>query len=124
MLVSAQKEIRTWIIKVEKIKAIYHTLNMFNFDVSHNSLIAECWCPVSALENVHTALRNGEVSTVLHCIVPLITNFCHGKLSLIFFQGKVSWHRVGLPAVLIISPVDGISIVVLKNNQSLILSAS
>ena len=61
VLETAQKEIRTWIIKVEKIKAIYHTLNMFNFDVSHNSLIAECWCPVSALEDVHTALRNGEV---------------------------------------------------------------
>ncbi|XP_076435135.1 V-type proton ATPase 116 kDa subunit a 1-like isoform X2 [Babylonia areolata] len=60
VLVSAQKEIRTWIIKVEKIKAIYHTLNMFNFDVSHNSLIAECWCPTSALDKVRLALKNGE----------------------------------------------------------------
>ncbi|XP_070185306.1 V-type proton ATPase 116 kDa subunit a 1-like isoform X4 [Littorina saxatilis] len=61
VLVGAQKEIRTWIIKLEKIKAIYHTLNMFNFDVSQNSLIAECWCPSSALNEVRTALKNGEL---------------------------------------------------------------
>ncbi|KAK3090968.1 hypothetical protein FSP39_016106 [Pinctada imbricata] len=72
VLASAQKEIRTWIIKVKKIKAIYHTLNLCNFDVSHNSLIAECWCPVSALENVQMALRHGTdmsgstVPSILH----------------------------------------------------------
>ncbi|KAL8619231.1 hypothetical protein ACOMHN_050012 [Nucella lapillus] len=60
VLVSAQKEMHMWIIKVEKIKAIYHTLNMFNFDVSHNSLIAECWCPTSALDKVRMSLKNGE----------------------------------------------------------------
>lgn len=49
-------------IKVEKIKAIYHTLNMFNFDVSQNSLIAECWCPVNALDDIRAALKTGEVS--------------------------------------------------------------
>ncbi|XP_067672804.1 V-type proton ATPase 116 kDa subunit a1-like isoform X4 [Haliotis asinina] len=72
VLVGAQKEIRTWIIKVEKIKAIYHTLNMFNFDVSHNSLIAEGWCPVRALEDVQMALKQGEktsgstIPTIIH----------------------------------------------------------
>ncbi|XP_048248409.1 V-type proton ATPase 116 kDa subunit a1-like isoform X5 [Haliotis rufescens] len=72
VLVGAQKEVRTWIIKVEKIKAIYHTLNMFNFDVSHNSLIAEGWCPVRALEDVQMALKQGEktsgstIPTIIH----------------------------------------------------------
>ncbi|PVD38770.1 hypothetical protein C0Q70_01393 [Pomacea canaliculata] len=60
VLVAAQKEIRSWMIKVEKIKAIYHTLNMFNFDVSQNSLIAECWCPVNALDDIRAALKTGE----------------------------------------------------------------
>ncbi|XP_076459506.1 V-type proton ATPase 116 kDa subunit a 1-like isoform X2 [Babylonia areolata] len=76
VLVGAQREIRTWIIKVEKIKAIYHTLNMFNFDMSHNSLIAECWCPQSALDDVRGALRNGEMasgSTVPSIIQPMDT---------------------------------------------------
>jgi hypothetical protein len=66
VLQSAQKEIRTWIIKVEKIKSIYHTLNMFNFEVAQNSLIAECWCPRSALDGIYTALRNGEVTCSPH----------------------------------------------------------
>ena len=62
VLANSEKEIRVWVIKVKKIKAIYHTLNMCNFDVSHNSLIAECWCPVSALEDVQRSLRHGTVS--------------------------------------------------------------
>lgn len=35
---------------------------MCNFDLSHNSLIAECWCPVMALEDVQRGLRHGTVS--------------------------------------------------------------
>ena len=35
---------------------------MCNFDLSHNSLIAECWCPVMALEEVQSGLRHGTVS--------------------------------------------------------------
>lgn len=72
VLMSAQKEIRPWIIKVKKIKAIYHTLNMCNFDVSHNSLIAECWTPVSGLEEIQSALKHGTelsgstVPSILH----------------------------------------------------------
>ncbi|XP_033745973.1 V-type proton ATPase 116 kDa subunit a-like isoform X4 [Pecten maximus] len=72
VLASAQKEIRLWVIKVKKIKAIYHTLNLCNFDLSHNSLIAECWCPVVALEDVQRALRHGTelsgstVPSILH----------------------------------------------------------
>jgi len=62
VLLGVQKEISAWIIKVKKIKAIYHTLNMCNFDLSHNSLIAECWCPVMALEEVQRGLRHGTVS--------------------------------------------------------------
>ncbi|CAI9716455.1 V-type proton ATPase 116 kDa subunit a1 [Octopus vulgaris] len=64
VLTNAKKELYVWRTKVEKIKAIYHTLNMFNFDVSHNSLIAEGWTPVIALEKVQAALEHGkEVSS-------------------------------------------------------------
>ena len=61
ILMTAQKEIHTWIIKVEKIKAIYYTLNMFNFEVAQNSLIAECWCPKRSLTDIQAALKIGEV---------------------------------------------------------------
>jgi len=46
-------------VKVRKIKAIYHTLNLFNLDVTQKCLIAECWCPLADLETIHFALRAG-----------------------------------------------------------------
>ncbi|XP_059150243.1 V-type proton ATPase 116 kDa subunit a 1-like isoform X2 [Physella acuta] len=59
VLVAAAKNIKVWSIKVRKIKAIYHTLNMFNLDVTQKCLIAECWCPVSDLDRIQQALRRG-----------------------------------------------------------------
>ncbi|KOB71505.1 V-type proton ATPase subunit a [Operophtera brumata] len=43
VLVAAAKNIKNWFVKVRKIKAIYHTLNLFNLDVTQKCLIAECW---------------------------------------------------------------------------------
>lgn len=62
VLVAAAKNIKVWFIKVRKIKAIYHTLNMFNLDVTQKCLIAECWCPVADLDRIQQALRRGTVS--------------------------------------------------------------
>ncbi|XP_048237584.1 V-type proton ATPase 116 kDa subunit a 1-like isoform X2 [Haliotis rufescens] len=59
VLVAAAKNIKVWFIKVRKIKAIYHTLNMFNLDVTQKCLIAECWCPVVDLDRIQQALRRG-----------------------------------------------------------------
>ncbi len=50
--------------QVRKIKAIYHTMNMFNLDVTHKCLIAECWCPVSDLDQIQDALKRGTVRIV------------------------------------------------------------
>ncbi|XP_030854070.1 V-type proton ATPase 116 kDa subunit a [Strongylocentrotus purpuratus] len=63
LLSLASKSLRVWFIKVRKLKAIYHTLNLFNLDVTQKCLIAECWCPVSDLDQINLALRRGtEVS--------------------------------------------------------------
>ncbi|PIO53442.1 hypothetical protein TELCIR_25223, partial [Teladorsagia circumcincta] len=35
VLVAASKNVRMWLTKVRKIKSIYHTLNLFNIDVTH-----------------------------------------------------------------------------------------
>ncbi|CAG5124245.1 unnamed protein product, partial [Candidula unifasciata] len=75
VLGKAQKEIRSWTIKVEKIKAIYHTLNMFK--VHQNSLIAECWFPVKAADDIRRALNVGEKqsgSTIPSVIQPMVTD--------------------------------------------------
>jgi V-type H+-transporting ATPase subunit a len=39
VLVAAAKNLKTWFTKVRKIKAIYHTLNLFNLDVTQKCLI-------------------------------------------------------------------------------------
>lgn len=65
VLVAAAKHIKNWFVKVHKIKAIYHTLNLFNLDVTQKCLIAECWVPVLDIETIQLALRRGTVS-ILH----------------------------------------------------------
>ncbi len=62
VLAATSRNLRTWQIKVKKIKAIYHTMNMFNNDVARKCLIAECWAPVSELDRIQLALRKGSVS--------------------------------------------------------------
>ncbi|KAF6092379.1 ATPase H+ transporting V0 subunit a1 [Phyllostomus discolor] len=59
VLQAAAKNIRVWFIKVRKMKAIYHTLNMCNIDVTQKCLIAEVWCPVTDLDSIQFALRRG-----------------------------------------------------------------
>ena len=74
VLVAAAKNIRVWFIKVRKIKAIYHTLNLFNLDVTQKCLIAECWVPVDDVSAVQLALRRGSersgssIMPVLHSL--------------------------------------------------------
>ncbi|PAA75569.1 hypothetical protein BOX15_Mlig018962g4, partial [Macrostomum lignano] len=59
LLMSAAKNLRLWFIKVGKIKAIYHTLNMFNVEATSKCLIGEAWCAVDDLDKIHLALRRG-----------------------------------------------------------------
>merc|ERR1711971_992227 len=59
VLVAAAKNIKGWVVKVRKIKAIYHTLNMFNLDVTQKCLIAEVWVPTNDIEAIQLALRRG-----------------------------------------------------------------
>lgn len=81
VLVAAAKNIKVWFIKVRKIKAIYHTLNMFNLDVTQKCLISECWCPVNDLEKIQMALRRGTVSQ--HCVHIGVASFPDFPLSYI-----------------------------------------
>ncbi|XP_059894874.1 V-type proton ATPase 116 kDa subunit a isoform X5 [Gadus macrocephalus] len=59
VLQAAAKTVRVWFIKVRKMKAIYHTLNLCNIDVTQKCLIAEVWCPISDLDSIQFALRRG-----------------------------------------------------------------
>eukprot|EP00096_Caligus_rogercresseyi_P010302 TRINITY_DN3704_c0_g1_i2.p1 TRINITY_DN3704_c0_g1~~TRINITY_DN3704_c0_g1_i2.p1 ORF type:complete len:870 (+),score=293.80 TRINITY_DN3704_c0_g1_i2:86-2695(+) len=59
VLVAAAKNVKSWFVKVRKIKAIYHTLNLFNLDVTYKCLIAECWVPSADIDSIQLALRRG-----------------------------------------------------------------
>ncbi|XP_072940006.1 V-type proton ATPase 116 kDa subunit a 1-like isoform X1 [Epargyreus clarus] len=74
VLVSVAKELDSWSIMVRKMKAIYHTLNLFNMDVTKKCLIGECWVPTADLPNVQKALADGSnacgssIPSFLNCI--------------------------------------------------------
>uniref|UniRef100_A0A671S7K0 V-type proton ATPase subunit a n=1 Tax=Sinocyclocheilus anshuiensis TaxID=1608454 RepID=A0A671S7K0_9TELE len=72
VLQAAAKTVRVWFIKVRKMKAIYHTLNLCNIDVTQKCLIAEIWCPVSDLDSIQFALRRGTVRTHTHAYTRLV----------------------------------------------------
>ncbi|XJO75166.1 hypothetical protein BDV3_005885 [Batrachochytrium dendrobatidis] len=46
-----------WSVVVKKEMSIYHSMNMFNYDVNRKALIAEGWCPTNALGVIQHALR-------------------------------------------------------------------
>nr|CAD7194153.1 unnamed protein product [Timema douglasi] len=108
VLVAAAKNIKNWFVKVRKIKAIYHTLNLFNLDVTQKCLIAECWVPVLDLETIQLALRRGTERS--GSSVPPILNrmesfedpptynrtnkFTNGFQALIYAYGVASYREV------------------------------
>jgi len=55
-LTEAAVNIREWKERVLKEKAIYHAMNMMNYDVGRKCLVAEGWCPKDSIEQIHDAL--------------------------------------------------------------------
>ncbi|XP_055849253.1 V-type proton ATPase 116 kDa subunit a 1-like [Episyrphus balteatus] len=62
VLATVSKNLPTWSIMVKKMKAIYHTLNLFNMDVTKKCLIGECWVPTQDLPVVQKALSDGSAA--------------------------------------------------------------
>mmetsp|Transcript_38329 Transcript_38329/g.89254 ORF Transcript_38329/g.89254 Transcript_38329/m.89254 type:complete len:969 (-) Transcript_38329:211-3117(-) len=52
-----------WTTHVQKEKAVYHTLNKFNYDVTHKCLIAEAWAPTAEMDQIREALRRGTAKS-------------------------------------------------------------
>mmetsp|Transcript_32672 Transcript_32672/g.44870 ORF Transcript_32672/g.44870 Transcript_32672/m.44870 type:complete len:823 (-) Transcript_32672:113-2581(-) len=51
-------EYNGWRCRVLKEKAIYHTMNLFQYNLGGKALIAEGWCPSSELDRVSLATQN------------------------------------------------------------------
>lgn len=70
ILSQISQDLPLWSEKTRREKAVFHTLNMLNFDTSNSLFIAEVWAPTYALENVRTALNAGRQRS--HAQVPSI----------------------------------------------------
>ena len=61
LLQEAAANWHSWAIKVQKMKAIYHILNMCNIDITQQCVIAEIWFPVADTARIRRALEQGVV---------------------------------------------------------------
>ncbi|XP_034944898.1 V-type proton ATPase 116 kDa subunit a isoform X2 [Chelonus insularis] len=75
VLHNVAKEIPNWSIMVRKMKAIYHTMNLFNMDVTKKCLIGECWVPIADLGVVQNCLTEG--SRLCGSSIPSFLNVIH-----------------------------------------------
>jgi len=60
MFQRVSKSYDAWRARVLKEKSIYHTLNLFRYNVGGKALIAEGWCPSSELERVNLATQRAS----------------------------------------------------------------
>ncbi|XP_068133441.1 V-type proton ATPase 116 kDa subunit a 4 isoform X2 [Hyperolius riggenbachi] len=73
VLLEAAKNLGSWNVKVKKMKAVYHVLNLCNIDVTQQCVIAEIWCPVPDKERIKKALQLGMERSG-STIPPILTN--------------------------------------------------
>ncbi|QLG70708.1 hypothetical protein HG535_0A06500 [Zygotorulaspora mrakii] len=69
-LYAIAKELDKWIQDISREKSVFETLNKFNFDVNHKTLIAEGWVPEDELVNLQDQL--GKMTSELGVDVPSI----------------------------------------------------
>ncbi|XP_061411967.1 V-type proton ATPase 116 kDa subunit a 1-like [Lethenteron reissneri] len=72
VLANAALSSAAWSVRVRKMKAIYHALNLCNVDVTQKCLIAEVWCPVEDMDSIQRALHRGTIKS--DSTVPPILN--------------------------------------------------
>ncbi|KAJ1654731.1 H(+)-transporting V0 sector ATPase subunit a [Dispira simplex] len=71
-LINVAEHLSDWTITVKKEKALFHSMNMFNYDGNRKCLIAEGWCPTLALPDVQSALRDAteqagsNITSIMH----------------------------------------------------------
>ncbi|KAJ3299275.1 H(+)-transporting V0 sector ATPase subunit a [Borealophlyctis nickersoniae] len=74
-LAKVAENIEVWTTIVKKEKAIYYTMNMFNYDVNRKALIADGWCPTDSINAIQYALRG--VTERTGSTIPPILNELH-----------------------------------------------
>ena len=62
VLDSISKNVLSWVVKIFKVKAIYHTLNMLRPE--YQSFIGEGFCPVDRIPTIQDALTRATVRLI------------------------------------------------------------
>ena len=65
-LLKISENLTAWFTIVKKEKAIYHAMNLFNYDATRKCLIAEGWCATRDIPVIQNALRTATVSSYQH----------------------------------------------------------
>ncbi|KAI9299240.1 V0/A0 complex, 116-kDa subunit of ATPase [Neoconidiobolus thromboides FSU 785] len=67
-LANIAEDLSVWQTVVKKEKAIYHTLNFFNYDNNRRCLIAEGWCATNDIDSIQYNLKasGSSLSPILH----------------------------------------------------------
>lgn len=52
------QSLASWMVVIKKEKAVYQTLNLFNYDAARKYLVAEGWLPTNSLSLIQATLRN------------------------------------------------------------------
>ncbi|KAI9726473.1 MAG: H(+)-transporting V0 sector ATPase subunit a [Chrysothrix sp. TS-e1954] len=66
------RNLAVWMVIMKKEKATYQTLNTFSYDQARKTLIAEAWCPTSALGLIKSTLQ--DVNDRAGLSIPTIVN--------------------------------------------------
>ncbi|KAJ8603664.1 hypothetical protein MRB53_042099 [Persea americana] len=66
------RSLAAWMIIIKKEKSVYQTLNRFSYDPARKTLVAEAWCPTSALGLIKSTLQ--DVNDRAGLSVPTIVN--------------------------------------------------
>ena len=56
-LISVVHNLEFWAALLKKEKAVYHTMNFFNYDQNRKALIAEGWCPTNSINSINYCLK-------------------------------------------------------------------
>lgn len=114
-LTQIARSLAAWMTIVKKEKAVFHSLNMCSYDQARKTLIAEAWCPTSALSLIKSTLQ--DVNDRAGLSVPTIVNviktnktpptyvktnkFTEGFQTIINAYGTAKYQEVnpGLPTI-------------------------
>ncbi|KAI8984337.1 V-type ATPase, V0 complex, 116kDa subunit family [Mycotypha africana] len=84
-LLKISENLTAWTTIVRKEKAIYHTMNLFNYDSNRKCLIAEGWCPTNDIPLVQQSLK--DATDASGTSLPSILTELHTK------KTRPTYHR-------------------------------